>query len=156
MGSAYGWKGYNGKTWTACIARKGYNKDLEQKYIEAKQKGECQGFVFVNVECKAISSTLIRKHLLTLREKACDKDEGGWKLKKKYNKKKSDKIKDNFRKNVKNMLHPEAVEYLIEHIDTLWIVNKGKVVGGGKPFNVVTNSNRKKKMNKKKKWWSFK
>ena len=89
----------------------------------------------------------------------CNDDQGGgWKLKKKYNKKKNDKNKQNFRNKV-NGLHPKAVEYLIDHIDVLWVVYKGKVVGGGKPFNVITNSATKKKKNdgnKKKKWWSFK
>ena len=34
------------------------------------------------------------------------------------------------------MLHPDAVEYLIEHIAELWIVPKMNMVGGGQPISV--------------------
>merc|ERR1712083_983061 len=124
---------------TVCIARKGYDEELERAYKAAKAEGACRGFVFINVRCKAISSTLIRTHLLRLRESACERVSASeeWTLKKESV---GEKHKRRFRNGVRDMLHAEAVEYLIEHIAELWIVPRGNVVGGGQPHNVVTRS----------------
>ena len=93
---------------------------------------------FVDVECKPISSTLIRTHLLKSRESLCQSEKGGgWKLKK--NVRSENREKNRFRKGVENMLHPNAVEYLIEHITELWIVPKMNMVGGGQPISVDSN-----------------
>ena len=128
---AYGDIGYGGTNMTCCIARKGYNQDIKEEYDKAKANDECQGFVFVNVECKPVSSTLIRTHLLKLRGNLCkeikhgnDKDNGIiWKLRKNLNTKKINKYKEEFRNGVKDIMHPDAIEYLIDNIDDLWLVS---------------------------------
>merc|ERR1712176_214609 len=123
---------------TVCIARKGYDDELENAYTAAKADGACQGFVFINIQCKPISSTLIREHLLKLRDSTCRRGEDNeWTLKKQSV---SEKQKRRFRNGVRDMLHSDAVEYLIDHIADLWIVPKGNVVGGGQliPHTAVT------------------
>ena len=50
----------NGKAFTCIVARDGYDTGLKETYEKKKAKGECGGFIFVDVECKPISSTLIR------------------------------------------------------------------------------------------------
>jgi len=132
---------YQSKTsMTVCIARKGYNEDMKERYDKAKKNGECKNFVFVSSECKPISSTLVRKYLLRLRDKLCEKDKSGkWNLRNNFNSKHGEREKQRFRNGVKEMLHSEVIEYVISNIADLWIVPKQKIVGRGQPHN--------------KKWW---
>ena len=170
--TAYSDMGYDGTRLTCCIARKGYNEDIKDEYDKAKANDQCHGFVYINIECKPISSTLIRTYLLKLRSNLCDKikdndhdtknNDKVWKMKRKLNTKKKKKYAEEFRKGVKDMLHPDAVKYLIDNIDDLWIKPQTRIVGGGKkiPYNVPTNSAKKNKNDKtgkkSKRWWSFK
>jgi len=116
------------------IARDGYNEGLKKAYAANKAKGGrgSQRLIFVDLEVKPVSSTLIRQHLLKLRREMCGGIKGGkWTLNDNVPSKEMEIKKDTFRKGVKGMLHPEVMEYLIQHIADLWIVenSKEKLVG---------------------------
>ena len=129
---------------SACIARKGYNEDLKQLYDDAKKKGECKNFVYIDSECKPISSTLIRTHMLKLRDALCKGNKNGeWRLRKNANSQSSEREKQRFRDAVKDMLHSDVIEYVIKNIADLWIVPKHRVVGGDQPHGSFANDDQK-------------
>merc|ERR1712048_1236404 len=128
---------------------------IQKCYVQAKKNGQAKGFTFIESACKPISSTLIRKHLLKLRDQLCEREVNGeWTLKKDAQSEEAEEQKLRFREEVRDMLHADVIEYVIANIADLWIVPKRRIVRGGQPHNImnaIKNGGKKKKRRFKKK-----